>query len=194
METTEPSNCKTVAQLLREIVTEQQVDELIDYLYQYYYSWKKDSQDQQIDLNKIRVKYVEAINDITHQPTRADSTGTIVVDYDHTVDAVHDITYTQPEDSDDHTPYSLQFLPWDVVANSLLTYPGLQHKTHAVAYVLHEITFFGFTSDEQKDQLDMSFNTKETDIDHFQDINEWFQSFEDDLGTSIDLPADNNNS
>jgi hypothetical protein len=193
METTELSECKTVAQLLREIVADQQVDELIDYLYQYYYSWKKDSQDQQIELTQIRVKYVEAINDITHQPTRADSTGTIVVDYDHLIDAVHDITYTTV-DADVQTTSSLQLLSWDAVANSLLTYPGLQHKTHAVAYILHEITFFGFTSDEQKEHADMSFDINGSGLDHFQDINEWFQSFEETSDQSIELIADNNNS
>jgi hypothetical protein len=192
MEITEHNNHKTVAQLLREIVTDQQVDELIDHLYNYYYSWKKDSQDQQIDLNKMRVKYVEAINDITHQPTRAESSGTIVVEYDHAVDAVHDITYTQPDDVDDHTPYSLQFLPWDVVANSQLTYPGLSNKAHAVAYVLHEITFFGFTSDEQKEHADKTFEIDDSELDHFQDINEWFQSLEQASDESIELPADNN--
>ena len=185
MEITEHSNDKTFAQLLREIVTDRQVDELIDYLYQYYYGWKEDSQDQPIDINKVRVKYVEAINDIARQPTRADSTGTITVEYDHTVQAVHDITYTQPEDTDDNIPYSLQFLPWDVVANSILTYPGLQHKTHAVAYVLHEISFFGFTSDEQKEQARTTLDMSDSELDHFQDINEWFQSIENAPDESI---------
>ena len=173
METTNPTNSKTFARVLREIVAEHKVNELLDYLYEYYYSWKQNSSGEQIDINKMRARYVDAINDLTHQPTREEPTGTILIEYDHTNAVVQDVTYHHEEDP---TQYSMQLIPWDVVANCLLTYPGLQYKIHAAAYVLHEITFFGFTSDEQLEESQKTFNAEIDDSDHIMDIDEWYDN------------------
>lgn len=182
MEITNPTNSKIFARVLREVVADKQVNDLLDYLYEYYYSWKHNPQGEQYNIDKVRSRYVDAINDITHQPTRDKPVGTILVEFDQLNSVVADVTYIN--DYDD-VQYSMQMLPWSDVANSLLTYPGLESKIHAAAYVLHEITFFGFTSDEQLAESQKLHELEGTEnLDHIMDIDEWFTSLTEDTANS----------
>ena len=173
METTEPH--KLFITSLREVVSEQQVDQLIDCLYDWYYGFERRIGETPPDKDVVSTLYVKAINDIVNLPL-TDQTGIVHVTPDPVDASDVDVTYETFDVESPGVPVSsgyssIQFVPWEELAYSQLHIHGGDTIT-GLANLLHEMTFWGFTSIENKD-ASMSFGEPES-VEHYKDINTLF--------------------
>lgn len=76
----------------------------------------------------------------------------------------YDVSSTN--DSDPGVSYAVDFMPWDQVANMIVSKDTLEHYpvTDIIAHILWEVTFYGFTQEEVTDHGDEVFSRVEDAI------------------------------
>lgn len=153
---------KTFVTILRDLVSEHKVDEIINFLYEYYYSFSKTHDSDAANIDKVRTLYIKAINDIVRLPAVV-PTGVISIEWCDQKQELIDLTLDGQ---------SLQFVDWAEIANSPVDIKYLLDEVRVVAYILHEITYWGFTAEEVKQAGDNLL--ADTEADHVEDIDTLF--------------------